>query len=519
MSDLSTRTVPSSPSEGKDMTDIAIRSPTGEIVFAPHPGAQTAFFTYNGRYALTGGSAGGGKSQCLLFYPFRQIASEAKRIERNEITSSIGHAIYFRRTMPEVQEMIDRSRLLFLKVDPGAEWREQPKTWTFSSGYKYKFAQMEEAKDWIKYYGTQYSAVMFDELTTFTEEQYDMLDTRLRSPDEVLSSMLWMRAGTNPVGIGLQWVKKRFVDAGRPNEEVVKRISVDVKDANGIITKQTIERRQIFIPARLSDNPSINQAEYAATLSTKSDGVRRALLEGDWGSMTGDLIGQVWDEPVHVVRPAPLVSMRARFRVCHFSYVSSFVLWLEADTDGNLTVYRDLWLKNHTAEMVANRIRELEEEAKEWEPNPDDGSKLHGFLGPASCWAKSTQRGPSQAETMRRIGVRFRQADENLSAAVDQIRTRLLQRTTRAGSKLPIPGIRFWRSCTDALESIPSMPAHKDDPDLPDPKAEGSAYRALCYAAMSRPIPAEKTKVRDELEDEAPRRRRVGRRTGMPGGW
>lgn len=502
------------------MSDCAIRSPTGEVVFAPHLGAQTQFFEYSGRYALTGGSAGGGKSQCLLFYPFRQILNESQRIERNEITSSIGMAIYFRRTMPEIQEMIDRSRLLFLKVDPGAEWREQPKTWTFSNGYKYKFGQMEEAKDWIKHYGNQYTAVMFDELTSFTEEQYDMLDTRLRSPDPVLSDMLWMRAGTNPIGPGLQWVKKRFVDVAKPGTEVVKKISVDVKDPNGVVRSESVERRQIFIPARLSDNPSINQAEYAATLSTKSAGVRRALLEGDWGSMTGDLIGTAWDEDAHVCAPHRLPSFRPRFSAVHFSYAKSTALYFDVDYDGNLICYRDLQLENHTAEMFAERMRELEEEAGEWSYDKDRGSRLTLILGPAASWPKPGQRGPSVYEEFRRVGFYVKQADENIQAAANQIRTRLLRRTKDAKGKSTVPGLRFFKTCTSALEQIPSMTADKNNPDEPDPKVEASAYRALCYACQSRPVPAERHLPRDDDWENAPKPKTARRsKTGYPGGW
>lgn len=504
-----------------------IKSPTGEVIFAPHPGAQEQFFGYNGRYALTGGSAGGGKSQCLLFYPFRQIENEAKRIEKNEISASIGHAIFFRRTMPEVQEMIDRSRLLFLKVDPGAEWREQPKTWTFSCGYKYKFAQMEEAKDWIKYYGAQYTAVMFDELTTFTEEQFDMLDTRLRSPDPVLSNMLWMRAGTNPVGTGLQWVRKRFVEVAKPGTEYVRKISVPIRLANGDTRTETVERRQIFIPARLSDNPSINQAEYAATLSTKSEAVRRALLEGDWGSMTGDLIGQAWDESVHVCKAFAIPSTRLKFRSCHFSYAATMVLWWAVDFDGNLTCYRELPLKNHTASMVAERIREVEIYEKEWFDDEDRGSKLTGVMGPAAAWAKTGQRGPSPAETMRRAGIYFTPADENLEAAADQIRDRLIRRSKHETLKdakgkpaLTVPGVRFFKHCTASLEAIPSMTADKTNPDVPDPKQEASAYKALCYAAMSRPIAPERQVARDDDWDNAEKPKTNKRsRTGMRGMW
>ncbi len=57
---------------------------------------------------------------------------------------------------------------------------------------------MEEPGDWMKYYSFEFTEALFDELTTFTEEQFDQIDTRVRSTDPVLSQMLYVRAGSNP---------------------------------------------------------------------------------------------------------------------------------------------------------------------------------------------------------------------------------------------------------------------------------------------------------------------------------
>jgi hypothetical protein len=172
-------------------------------------------------------------------------------------------------------------------------------------------------------------------------------------------------------------------------------------------------------------------------------------------------------------------------------------------------------------------VRELEEAAKEWDVDHlDEGpgwSKLTGVLGPASAFPATDQRGPSASESMRLVGLRARPADENFKSAADQIRTRLVRRTLAKGapkSDPGIPGLRYFSTCLASLETVPSTPASKEDPDLPDKAAESAAYKVLAYACMSRPLTPERKKPRDEDWDDAPKpKAKHGSRTGLPGLW
>ena len=119
---------------------------------------------YTGRYALYGGAAGPGKTSCLIYDPFRQIEGESRRVASGDITRSVGRAGLFRRTMPQLREILRRVKVSFPLVDPGVEWKEQDKTFTFSSGYEFLFGQMEEADDWMNYYGFEFTWLGFDEL-------------------------------------------------------------------------------------------------------------------------------------------------------------------------------------------------------------------------------------------------------------------------------------------------------------------------------------------------------------------
>ena len=73
---------------------------------------------------LYGGAAGGGKSYAMLIDPLRFAHRAAHR------------ALILRRSMPELRELIDKSRELYPKAFPGCKYKEVEKLWNFPSGAK-----------------------------------------------------------------------------------------------------------------------------------------------------------------------------------------------------------------------------------------------------------------------------------------------------------------------------------------------------------------------------------------------
>lgn len=143
-----------------------------------------------------------------------------------------------------------------------ARWHETEKTWRFPSGASITFGYLETEASKFRYQGAEFSLVAFDELSQFTESQYRYLFSRLRRPEGSPIPMR-MRAATNP---GAEWVKARFeIDMGR--EEVVQ---------------WTADGARAFVPARLSDNDSVDATAYIQSLNQLDPVTRRQLLEGDW---------------------------------------------------------------------------------------------------------------------------------------------------------------------------------------------------------------------------------------------
>ena len=118
-----------------------------------------------------------------------------------------------------------------------------------------------------------------------------------------------------------------------------------------------------FIPARLTDNPYLmRDGQYEAMLRSLPEVERKRLLEGDWDVAEGAAFTE-FDRTIHVIDPITLPRGWNRIRAADYGYASpSCVLWGAVDWDGNIVIYRELYVKNHTGEQLANVIIELEKD-------------------------------------------------------------------------------------------------------------------------------------------------------------
>jgi len=119
-----------------------------------------------------------------------------------------------------------------------------------------KFGYLDNANDIYQYQSSEFQFIGFDELTHFREQDYRYLFSRLRKLKGV-EIPLRMRSGSNPGGRGHEWVKRRFIQEG---------------------TKEG----RVFVPARLTDNPYLDQAGYIDSLSNLAPVVRKQLMDGNW---------------------------------------------------------------------------------------------------------------------------------------------------------------------------------------------------------------------------------------------
>ena len=421
-----------------------LKSTDQDIVFKANEGPQTDFLAAGELDVLYGGAAGGGKSYAMLVDPLRYAHKSAHR------------ALILRRSMPELRELIDKSRELYPRAFAGCRFREVEKLWNFPSGAKIEFGFLERDADVYRYQGQAYSWIGFDEITHLpTEFGWNYLASRLRTTDPEI--VPYLRCTANPGGVGSTWVKKRYIDPHPPNESFVGK--------DGLSRK--------FIPARLQDNPFLAQdGRYEQMLQALPDVQRRQLLEGNWDVTEGAAFTE-FDLSLHVIPPFELPIGWERIKGIDYGYASeSACIWGAVDpTDGTLIIYRELYRKGLTGVDLAQMITNMELQ---------DPFSVAGVLDTAA-WNRTGTTGPTVGETLQRAGHKLRRADKNRIQGKIQIHEYL--RVQPSGR----PKIQIFNTCPNLIRELQSLPLAKSNPEDVDTHAPDHAYDALRYLIMSRP--------------------------------
>lgn len=509
--------------------------------------------------ALGGGSAGPGKTTCLIADPSEQIAVEHTRCFRrfdpanpimanlvarsahgehlpedkraafaaqmpssltlaesqelwdrhcyHEWGSSVGEALHLRRLAKSMGQSIEKFRGMFQSIDPKMHWSAADNQGTFSSGFKYTFGHCKDPDDYMGYETNQYTYVGWDELNQFLENQYDRVNARVRSSDWVLRSMLKRRAMSNPtivLGKGDDftiedpfWVRKRFVDPAPQGNVILKK---RIKLSSG----KTRFYTQIYVPALLSDNPDRQFAEeHELSLRTLKPHLRQALLGGDWYVTAGAFFSDAWSTSLHVCKPFKIPEDWKVYRCMDWGFKTPGVIyWSAEDPDGTLWVFREYTFQGKTASQVAERAREIEK---------DEGL----FVG-----GRSTSTGPADTQIFERRGDRaigkdrefakfgffWSPADKSPGARARNAEL-LIERFTDHGDGAYTPGIVFFDTCKKAMQTIPSIPTDPHDPNVPMKGGSDHWLDAILYlcAFVSRETAPRRGDDEEDLDDDEPR--------------
>ena len=266
---------------------------------------QAAFLLLGGREAFFGGAAGPGKSDALL----------AGALQYTDVPGY--SALILRRTYADLAlpgAIMSRAKeWLYGK----AHWADKTYTFTFPSSATLTFGYCDAEDDVYRYQGTEAQYIAFDELTQFSETQYEYLFSRLRGTVDV---PLRMRSASNPGGVGHGWVKKRFITGRNP----------------GVV----------FVPSRLEDHPDEKfKDDYRISLSNLSEVRRRQYEDGDWDAAGGLAFENTG---VSLIEPFPVPTHWERFEsMDHGTTAPTAWANYAVDMDGNLIV-TDLYYKPQT---------------------------------------------------------------------------------------------------------------------------------------------------------------------------
>ena len=438
---------------------------------------QIEFLSRNEYECLYGGAAGGGKSDALLVEALRQV--------------HIPHytALILRKTVPQLSELIDRSRQIYSAAFPNAVYNASEHFWRFPSGAKIHFGSMQYVKDRINYQGKRYDFIAFDELTHFTWEEYSYMFSRNRPSGG--GTRVYIRATTNPGGVGHGWVKDRFITPAPPMTPIADTYSIIAP--NGEKTQMT--RHRIFVPSTVFDNKILleHNPEYLASLAMLPEAERKALLYGDWDSFDGQVFSEWRNDPAHyedmrythVIAPFRIPKNWQIYRGFDFGYTRPFsVGWYAADNDGRLYRIREYYgCTGRPNQGVCFEPSRIAEEIRNIEEN-DPNIKGRSIIGIADPSVFDGSRGRSVAEIMEKAGVYWRPGDNARISGKMQYHYRF------AFDGEGVPMLYIFNTCKNFIRTVPSLCYDTLNVEDIDTSAEDHIYDECRYVLMHIPIKA-----------------------------
>ena len=412
----------------------------GKCLWTPTP-KQSEFLSSSFDEVLYGGSAGGGKSDALLI--------DMLGLDQHSLVWPRYRAILFRKTFPELSELVDRSKEIYPSIFPGAVYNTTDHEWRFPSGAKILFSYMDKDEDRYKHQGNEYQWVGWDELTHWaTPVCYRYLQSRTRSTNPDVKC--YTRATTNPGGRGHAWVKDHWMikNDGSPSRFV---------HVDKFGDKEAKSYRQ-FIPAKLDDNPYLSQSGYREMLMKLPEKDRKKLLDGRWDVVEGQYF-TTWDPHRHIVEPFVIPPDWPRWRGMDWGSTKPYAVgWFTVDPDGVIYLYRELYGWGGEADVgtkesvkqVARKIHHFErhEKAKgiEFRNNPAD----------PSCWY-SKGEGITITELFKREGVTWRAAKGGPNSRVNGwwVCNQMLVEAT----------FKVFSTCKHFIRTVPSLQIDETKPE------------------------------------------------------
>lgn len=277
---------------------------------------------------LYGGSAGGGKSFALFMYALRSCMRYAGL-----------QTYWFRNTFPELDTSIIKLLVRYnYAADLGCRWMASKWELQFANGSVLRLAHAKNEAEAVALRSADINLLILDERSTINPKVIELIYPRVRSG--VLGvPCLGIRSATNPGGIGHGAIKKGYIE---PTKYGAEEIAQDQH-----------HRRRIFIQAKLADNPHLmRDGAYQKSLMGLPEDLRRALLDGDWNVLAGQMFKELSRER-HVLDPIELPTTWRRYAGVDWGWAKPWaVIWGAVDEDGRVWLYREIY---------KNMVRESEQ--------------------------------------------------------------------------------------------------------------------------------------------------------------
>lgn len=456
------------------------------VNYQPTP-RQRLFHASRADEVLFGGAAGGGKSKAIVMDALFRCLLYPKT-----------HAYVFRRTYGELEDTIIREARDSYPEGLG-KYNAARHEIELPNRSVIHFRHCAHRDDRFLYKGAEIQWLYFDELTSFEEDIYDFLKTRLRAK-KALGVRPCVRSSSNPGDIGHAWVKKRFVDAAPPMELFTCEL----------VSRQSRRRKRYrlqYIPSLVTDNPYLGE-DYLFQLESKPAALRNALLYGDWNAFEGQVFTEWADRPehyrdqlwTHVVEPFAIPDDWPRYMSFDHGYSRPFsVGWWAVSPGGVAYRYREWYgcepgSANKGIRLTPRQIAEGIVQREQAER--DNNIRIDRIADPAIF---DRSRGDSVAQLMEpqgnRPGVFFRPGEHNRLSGKMEIHERL--RFDGEGR----PQMQVFSTCRDFIRTFPALPYSTTAVEDVDSGAEDHIYDETRYFCMARPVKPKEKKGRTAVLD------------------
>jgi len=408
-----------------------------QVVWAPQSGPQETLIHCPITLIGYGGARGGGKTDGVL----------GKFAIAQEQFGSDFNAIFFRKELPQADDLIERAKQIYLPLQ--AHWQDQKKQFTFSNGGRLRFRPLANDGDAEKYQGQNLSHAAIEEAGNYSDPSciWKLFGAlRGKGGGQVILTF-------NPGGVGHGWLKELFI---KPAPKGMKILQKQLPNGSSF--------DYIYIPSRVHDNQILlaRDPEYINRLHmVGSPELVRAWLEGDFEIHEGSYFPEFSSK--HIISPFNIPKHWPRYMGYDWGYRSPFAaVWGAVssgrDDAGNevpyqkgaIVIYREMWGKGVDNIDQANRIGAI-----------SVGENPLAFADPSIF---NHEGGPSIADQFTQVFAKykfpsFRAADNERISGWSQIRQRLVSNP---------PLLYIFASCPYLLETLPSLSIDKRNPEDAD---------------------------------------------------
>lgn len=456
---------------------------------------QSLCWTSPATEILYGGSAGGGKSHAmrivaimlafsvanLQIYLFRRVFSD---LIKNHVEGATGFRLLLAPWISAKQIKITEEEI------------------AFSNGSKIYLCHCQHEKDVYKYQGAEMQVILIDELTHFTEKIYKFLRGRARLggveiPQALKHKLPLILCGSNPGGIGHEFVRQMFIDNCEPLQ--LRKMA----NSEGGMIRQ-------YIPAKLTDNPILvkNDPLYADKLLGLGGALAQAMLNGDWNAIEGAYFDN-YEQAKHCIDYLTIPEHWTKIRAFDWGYSRPFCVLWGAVSDGSLIacgnikrafpkgaiiIYREFYgCTGKANEGLKINVPEIARILKQLQQN----EKMDIMVADPAIFDVS--HGESIANQFAKQNVGWHEADNKRVNGWQQIRARL------TGNEDGLPLLYITKTCKNLLRTLPLMQYDTTKPEDLNSDLEDHAVDTLRYLCMTRPITPvelEKPKTIEEIEAE-----------------